>query len=97
VTSNFGQTSGRPFSFFSQAFSAPAFLFISLKLTLDVIFVSDLSPISGLISDEFLKRICRRFGKIVQSLVLDGCHRITGKVLCSIAVMPSLSCISLKW
>ena len=63
----------------------------------DLIFVSDLSPISGLICDEFLKKICRQFGKKAQSLVLDGCHRITGKVLSTIAVLPSLRFISLKW
>ncbi len=58
---------------------------------------ADLSSISGLISDEFLKRICSRFGKIAQTLVLDGCHRITGKVFSTIAASLSLRSISLKW
>jgi hypothetical protein len=62
-----------------------------------LIFVSDLSPISGVISDEFLKKICWRLGKTAHTLVLDGCHRITGKVLSAIAVLPSLRGISLKW
>jgi hypothetical protein len=62
-----------------------------------LIFVSDLSPISGMISDDFLKKICYRLGKPARTLVLDGCHRITGKVLSTIAVLPSLQSISLKW
>ena len=62
-----------------------------------MIIVSDLSPISGLVSDEFVKKILRRFGKIAQTLVLDGCHRLTGNVLKTIATSPSLRSVSLKW
>lgn len=62
-----------------------------------MIFVSDLSPISGLITDDSLKKICCRLGKPARTLVLDGCHLITGKVLSTIAVLPSLRSISLKW
>ena len=72
-------------------------VFVPFKFESHLIFVSDLSPISGLISDEFVKKIFHQFGKIVTHLILDGCHRLTGKILNTIATSPSLRSVSLKW
>ena len=66
------------------------------RLSCHVIVASDLSPISGLISDDALKQIFHRFKLIVTTLILDGCHRITGK---SLAVIEDskLQNASFKW
>ena len=67
--------------------------FVSFLWDSFVIIVSVLSPIIY----EFLKMILRRFGKIAPILVLDRCHRFTGNVLKTIATLPSIRSVSLKW
>jgi hypothetical protein len=49
-----------------------------------------------LISDDALKHIFHRFKLIVETLILDGCHRITGKSLAVIG-NSTLQNASFKW
>ena len=66
------------------------------RLSCHDIVASDLSPISGLISDDALKHILHRFRLVVGTLILDGCHRITGESLAVIAD-STLQNASFKW
>ena len=75
------------------AYTTHAPLFFEYNVIRD----ADLSPISGLVSDDVVRNIVKKFGKILTSLILDGCHLLTAEVLHAIASATSLRGISFKW